>query len=105
MPTSPSVANIAGSAIDKAIIRWRDKNHKQIIYTRYADDMSFSCDAMETVDAILTTIPNIVKQCGFKLAAHKTKVLSAKSGRRIICGVGVDATAIFPTREAKRQWG
>jgi len=101
LPTSPAVANIAASDMDKAILRWGEK--RQIIYTRYADDLAISYDNPALTAEILAIIPQIVGRCGFKLAKEKTRLLDAKSGRRIICGVAVDSLGIHPTRSVKRK--
>ena len=44
LPTSPAVANLAFSATDHAILKWLTKANKNVVYTRYADDLSFSFD-------------------------------------------------------------
>lgn len=103
LPTSPAVANLAAISLDKAIIKWRDKNKLNFIYTRYADDLSFSFDDSELIEKIKDKIPQIVAQCGFKVNKDKTQVQSAKSGRRIITGVAVDDNGIHPTRTSKRK--
>lgn len=103
LPTSPAVANLAAISLDKAIIKWRDKNKLNFIFTRYADDLSFSFDDPTLIEKIKEKIPQIVSQCGFKINKDKTQIQSAKSGRRIITGVAVDENGIHPTRAAKRK--
>ncbi len=102
LPTSPAVANLAASDMDKAILKWRDKHKLQFIYTRYADDLSFSYDDPSLMKLLLETIPQIVGRCGFKVNPEKTRTMNARSGRRIITGVAVD-DAVHAPRRVKRR--
>lgn len=102
LPTSPAVANIAASDLDKAILKLLDKHKWQVIYTRYADDLTFSFDDSRLIDLLRQEIPQIIGRCGFKLAPEKTELYRACAGRRMITGIGVD-DAIHPTRDAKRR--
>lgn len=102
LPTSPAAANLAAADMDKAILKWITKNNKQIIYTRYADDLTFSYDDPGLTEILKVNIPQIVKRCGFTLAEEKTHVYSAKAGRRIITGIAVD-NELHPTRRIKRK--
>ena len=103
LPTSPAVANIAAADMDKAILKLRDKKKLQFIYTRYADDMTFSFDDIEIANELKKQIPIIVSRCGFKINKDKTKFQSAKFGRRHVTGIAVGNDGIYPTREAKRR--
>ena len=101
LPTSPAVANLAAASMDQAIIKWRDKHKYQFVYTRYADDLSFSYDE-DITKILMEEIPLIASRCGFKINDKKTKLQSAKQGRRIITGVAVD-NSLNPTRKTKRK--
>ena len=103
LPTSPAVANIAASDLDRAILKWVAKAEKQVIYTRYADDLTFSFDDAALIAVLRLKIPEIVGRCGFAVNERKTHVQAAVAGRRIICGVGVDDEGVHPTRWAKRH--
>lgn len=100
LPTSPAVANIAATELDKAILNLTKKY--EILYTRYADDLSFSYNDIFIKEILLKRIPEITSMCGFKINKSKTHTMSAKSGRRIITGVAVD-DKIHPTRATKRK--
>lgn len=102
LPTSPAVANLAAASMDHAIIRFRDKRKIQFVYTRYADDLSFSYDDPDLSVLLLKEIPLIVRRCGFAVNEQKTKLQASSSGRRVVTGIGVD-DAIHPTREMKRR--
>jgi hypothetical protein len=103
LPTSPAVANLAAADMDKAILKWIKKTDKNIVYTRYADDLNFSFNEPELIPLIKEKIPEIIKRNGFKVNERKTRVQAAIAGRRIICGVAVDKDGIYPTREIKRR--
>jgi hypothetical protein len=98
LPTSPIVANMAASDLDKSILNV-DNN---IVYTRYADDLAFSYNSFGTTEHLKTIIPILVKDAGFNINEKKTRTMSAKNGRRIITGVAVD-DFIHPTRRMKRK--
>lgn len=103
LPTSPAVANLAASDLDKAILKWIERAGKQVVYTRYADDLTFSFDDPALISALRDTIPQIVRRCGFVVNHHKIRVQAAAAGRRIVCGVAVDDAGVHPTRTAKRR--
>jgi len=103
LPTSPAVANLAASELDKAILKWRDKKKHQVVYTRYADDLAFSYDSQTLTELLKKEIPQIIKRCGFQVNPAKTHCMTATSGRRIITGVAVDNDGIHPTRKMKRK--
>lgn len=103
LPTSPAVANLAASAMDNAIIALRDKRKIDFIYTRYADDMTFSFDNEEIKLLLLYEIPQIVGRCGFKINKSKTYFQSTKRGNIVVTGVGIKGDSIVPTRYIKRK--
>lgn len=103
LPTSPAVANLAASDMDKAILKFRDKQKLQFIYTRYADDLSFSYDDATITYVLMEEVPKCVSRCGFRVNEKKTKLQTATAGRRIITGVAVSEQGIHPTREVKRK--
>lgn len=103
LPTSPSVANVAASKLDKAIIKFIESRKINVVYTRYADDLTFSGDDESAMKFILSNIPQIVTRCGWFLRKDKTHIQLAKHGRRHICGIAVGEGDIFPTRKMKRR--
>ena len=103
LPTSPAVANIAFSPTDAAIIKWIKINNMDIIYTRYADDMTFSFDAPKFEIKLLAALRNIIGRAGFKINDRKTKLQRAIDGRRVVTGIAVDKDGVHPTRKMKRK--
>lgn len=103
LPTSPACANIAASDMDKAILKWRDANASKIqfVYTRYADDMTFSYDDPETKPFLLQEIPKIIGRCGFKVNKDKTRTYAEPF--RVVTGVHVYEDRIAPLRKCKRN--
>lgn len=106
LPTSPALANIAASPMDKDIMALcpRGRFHEPpFVFTRYADDLTFSCRTMVTVNLLMQEVPKIVEKHQFKINASKTKVQAAAAGRRIITGVAVGDKDITITREVRRR--
>ncbi len=102
LPSSPLLANLACLNLDKSILKeisiW-----PKTIYTRYADDLSFSYNDSSVLPILLEFIPKTLAAEGFQINSSKTRTMSAKNGRRIITGVAVDKDNIYPTRRTKRK--
>lgn len=108
LPTSPIIANITAVPMDEAILEYistlaTTSGTKDIIYTRYADDLTFSCWSREQAMNLINFIPLIVKNAGFRIRASKTRLLNAAGGRRVITGIGVSDTGIHPTRRTRKK--
>ena len=104
LPSSPAVANLAASAMDNDIVELGKGGRmgRLFVYTRYADDLTFSFNNPATADMLLHRIPEIVAKHGFEVNASKTHLQCAKAGRRIITGIAVD-DQLHCTREVKRR--
>ena len=103
LPTSPAAANVCFAACDHDIIQALNAAGIQFVYSRYADDLTFSVMTRDEVEAILSMVPVVVKDRGFILNEKKTHVQYAGAGRRIITGVAVDETGVYPTRKSRRR--
>jgi hypothetical protein len=101
LPTSPVIANLAAKEMDEAILK-KIKN-KEIVYTRYADDMCFSFNDFEFVAMLKTNITQIVGRCGFRLNKQKTWLQDARYGKRHVTGVAVDSEGISASRSVRRR--
>lgn len=104
LPHSPALANLAARNMDQSILF--NIQGKNIVYTRYADDLTFSGNDKEQLLLLRDTITNIASLNGFKINANKTRFQSAgKDGNitRIIVGIGVNKTGILLNRKKKRK--
>lgn len=72
-PTSPLVTNLIFQRADKRILAASRK--MDVTYTRYADDLSFSCDSVESLHRTKRLIAVIIRQEGFKINSKKTRLL------------------------------
>lgn len=102
LPTSPAISNIAGMDIDAAIRKMLAKRHLDVVYTRYADDLTFSYDDFAATAVLREQIPQIVSRCGYKINERKTRLQDARFGRREITGVSVAEDVQVPRRIRRR---
>lgn len=97
-PSSPALANLLTYRLDRrlaGLARALGAN-----YTRYADDLTFSGD--RGVQAmVLSTVPEIVEEEGFKIRPGKTRVTSCYQ-RQIVLGIVVNETISIPRKEYDR---
>lgn len=100
-PTSPYLANIAMIDIDNLIMKVIE--NKDITYTRYADDLTFSFNDLMEREYILATVIQILKGFNLKINSKKTKFQDKKNGRAVITGVGVSMYAVHPTRKTLKK--
>ena len=98
--TSPYLANIICRNLDFRIAGYC--NRRDITYTRYADDMTFSCDNRDVLKGIYGTIKKILLSEGFKINDKKTLFLSPKCHKRIL-GVTVNDGLTKASKELKRN--
>lgn len=104
LSSSPAAANCAAILLDRLIVdtlKIRDGEFSDVIYTRYADDLTFSSDHIEKLLFLRVKVPELVKEAGFKVNPQKTRIQSAKYGRRIITGVAVD-DKIYATKKQRK---
>lgn len=116
LPTSPALANIAACKMDAEIYSMLpqadhvptrifgmfEQGAGHVAYTRYADDMTFSCNSFDRIKSLMALVPRIAERHGFTVKASKTKVQWAGAGRRMITGIAVDSK-IHPSRNTKRR--
>lgn len=110
LSSSPPAANCAAIPLDKLILhemkglgdnKMGNVGDNEIIYTRYADDLTFSSNNLSLLLILRNKIPELVKICGFEVNNKKTRIQSANFGRRIITGIAID-DKIHPRRKHKR---
>jgi len=98
--TSPAIANIVFNSTDKKIEEVCEKYH--VVYTRYADDLSFSSNSKERINTVKSEVIECIEKSGFRINERKTKILSGK-GPTIITGLRiVDKKYLSIGNEKKR---
>lgn len=100
LPTSPLVANLGASGMDRDILA---KLEDGVVYTRYADDLTFSSNDRAKVEVIKTWLEAVLTQHRFQLNHKKTRLQWAGFGRRVITGIAVDDQGLHPTRSVRRR--
>lgn len=102
-PTSPTVANIAFQAVDRALLDMVAQRGQRIAYSRYADDLTFSADSWSVLQSIRGLVEDLVPRHGFRISHRKTTSWSDHAGRRMITGVAVSRDGLFAPREIRRR--
>lgn len=109
IPTSPAIANLCFLQKDEDILTYcLDKG---IVYSRYADDLFFSCSDLDVLKSAKQDIGDIVFYGGppgdsFSINKAKTRILYAgRNGMqtRVICGVGVTRVGLTLGRKNKKR--
>ena len=83
-PASPKLANLVCSKLDSRIQGYAGKNG--IIYTRYADDITLSCQSINKLQKAKSFIPTIIKDEDFKINKKKTRLLGLRK-RKAVTGL------------------
>jgi RNA-directed DNA polymerase len=76
---SPLLANLF---LHYAFDEWMRRNHDNIPFERYADDILVHCKSERQVRWIKNTIDRRLKQCGLELHPEKTKIVCCKNTSR-----------------------
>jgi RNA-directed DNA polymerase len=71
-PASPKLANLICLRMDTRILGYVGK--KGVIYTRYADDLSFSSFSSASLVRLIPLLKGIIKSEGFELNKSKTRI-------------------------------
>jgi RNA-directed DNA polymerase len=92
-PTSPKLANLVCYRLDRRLAEFAES--MGLVYTRYADDLSFSGEVMAKLAKLRPFVTHIVKDCGFRLNHKKTRLVGP-SGAKIVTGlvIGHDEVGI-----------
>jgi RNA-directed DNA polymerase len=85
-PTSPVLSNLVCLPLDKQLMAWCDE--REINYTRYADDLSFSCDEPFTIEEI-SGIRLIIAQHDFRVNEKKLRK-RANNKKQTVTGLVVN---------------
>lgn len=85
-PTSPALANQLSFALDRRLAGLAARLNAN--FTRYADDLSFSGER-HIVSPLVKAVPQIIRDEGFGVNAHKSRILPSTK-RQMITGVVVN---------------
>ena len=105
LPCSPIIANMAMDKADERILAVRNLGRfgHNFVYTRYADDLTFSFNHPNIGKRLEAEVPQILLDYGFELNPSKTHWQESTRGRRRITGVSVGEQKIHLPRDAKRR--
>lgn len=102
-PTSGALANLVTKDLD---IRFSDlARQRNMVYTRYADDLTFSTRTpfvREHAVELVGVVRGIMRQFGFSLHERKTRVISP-GGRKIVLGLLIDGDRVRLNRDMRRR--
>ncbi|AKE59600.1 reverse transcriptase family protein [Citrobacter farmeri] len=99
-PSSPALSNIICRRLDSRMHGMANK--LGFTYTRYADDMTFSCaDKSANVQQLLWRCKQIVQDEGFRLHSEKTRVMR-KPQKQEVTGIVVNEKPSLDRKTLKR---
>jgi RNA-directed DNA polymerase len=85
-PTSPVISNFVCFALDRDLANFSKTN--QMVYTRYADDLTFSSDHPIT-EVLVSTIIRLIEKHQFRLNEKKLRLKSAHT-QQTVTGIVVN---------------
>ena len=100
-PTSPMLSNLVMLRTDEILAGLADREGMK--YTRYADDLAFSCGAdkdIEHVRRVQRKVSKVLNEAGFRINQRKTQIRGPGS-RRIVLGMLVDGNEPRLARDYK----
>lgn len=102
-PSSPMISNLAATKLDEALYEYSQANG--FIYTRYADDLSFSASTLpekKSIGRIKREIISLIRKSGFKENTDKVRIAGPGS-KKIILGLLVDSERPRISRELLKR--
>lgn len=87
-PSSPKIANLVCSKLDARIQGYAGK--KGITYTRYADDLTLSCQSIKKIEKAKSFIQTIIKGEDFTINKKKTRLLGLRK-KKCVTGLVVSS--------------
>lgn len=100
-PTSPTLSNLIAHRLDTRLAGFAKKHGW--IYTRYADDLTFSGTArlVQKVPALIRMAEQVSREEGFSVHPDKTRVMR-KGGQQMVTGIVVNDRRTVPRKEIRR---
>lgn len=96
-PTSPTLANMVFSSVDRDILKYTNENN--LVYSRYADDITIS--GANEIQMHLDNVIRIVEKSGYVINKKKTHVMNSKTGKKVT-GLSVGTQVKVPNRFKRR---
>jgi hypothetical protein len=97
--TSPCIANIVFSEVDKNIMKICGK--KRVSYTRYADDLTFSSNNRESLLSVIDEVKNIVEKTKFCINKKKSRLMSGQRAT-IVTGLRLNSNKLSIGNKKKK---
>lgn len=97
--TSPALSNIVAYEMDVELLSIAKKNN--LVYTRYADDMTFSGEKID-FEPVLFEINRIVTKNNFSIQKKKTRFLT-ENKRKIVTGISVSSGEKLTIPKSKKR--
>lgn len=107
-PTSPIITNIVSQRLDYKLVKLAKECH--CYYTRYADDITYSCDKNRFKEDFLNKLDETIKSEGFMINEKKTRI-QKRSVRQEVTGITVNEklnlsrSYVRKVRAALNNWG
>jgi RNA-directed DNA polymerase len=95
--TSPVLSNLICLALDEKLMDLAKS--KQLVYTRYADDLTFSGEHID--DALKQQIIELINEEGFEINEKKMR-LQTNKGRQVVTGIKVNEKINVDRRYVRR---
>lgn len=99
--TSPTLSNIACKNLDERLSRYAGVH--DLVYTRYADDMTFSAKSPAQLQRCRLTIERIIESEGFNINEQKRRVIGKRQKPSITGLIISDQKIARIDREQKRK--
>lgn len=105
--TSPAAANIVLADFDAELLTWVAAYRAaggHMTYTRYADDLTITCDALAPLRALRQLLPTLAAEVGQELNPSKVHLRNLTWGRAEITGLHLDAAGtVHVSRRTRRR--
>lgn len=98
--TSPYIANLIAFHLDKRLNGLCSR--RDIVYTRYADDLSFSSNNRSNLNSIEKLVKKIISDEGFEINSQKTRYLS-NDVKKTVTGITINNYAVHADKKLKKK--
>lgn len=99
-PSSPRLANLVCFRMDRRLSQFAVR--RGLVYSRYADDMSFSAPSASALARSRPFISHIIRDSGFRLNTGKTRLVGSQ-GRKTVTGLVLAQETVGIGRERLRE--